>query len=695
MNIHLILNAHIDPVWLWPWQAGVDEAVATCRSACDRLDRHPDIVFSRGEAWVYDIIERVDPILFSRIKDHIAAGRWEVTGGWWIQPDCNAPSGWAWEKQIELGQRYFQDRFGLSPKVGYNVDSFGHAATLPELMRRAGQSYYVMMRPQEHEKKLPARLFRWRGYENGPEVLAFRIAGSYTSRDLTIDYIKKALEDIPEGIENTMCFIGLGDHGGGPTEAQIAWLREHWNDIPGATLLFSSPQRFFDAVCDRRDRIPVVTGELQMHAVGCYSVHRAVKTSLRRAEHLVRQAQTSVAGDIEPPLLEKCWKNIAFAQFHDILGGTCLPSAYRQIEDQLGFASSVADEALQLGLRRKIASLPDDRRQRIVAWNASDRPWRGYAEFEPWLESQKWEPQFGLVSEAGEPVPFQILSPEAQANEMPRLLFPVDLAPNQIVAIAIDRCAGANAPVSGAAGVSRGALRSEAGTTVNPRLMTLGPLALPLPELKLYDDSTDTWSHNIDRYAETPVAAAVWSKPSVVDSGPVMASLIREGTIGTSRVKAEWRVYAGRPAADLILQVHWQERFKVLKLALSLRAGKTRIDGISGGHLERANSGAEAPLRDWTLLGGGDRALGIVAPDVYALDAAPSRVRLTLLRSPYLAWHIPNPGVDPRGQAADQGVHVFRFRFIAGASAQELDDIAIALQRPLIMADVTRGMPER
>jgi hypothetical protein len=28
-----------------------------------------------------------------------------------------------------------------------------------------------MMRPQEHEKPLPARLFRWRGQEGGEEVL--------------------------------------------------------------------------------------------------------------------------------------------------------------------------------------------------------------------------------------------------------------------------------------------------------------------------------------------------------------------------------------------------------------------------------------------------------------------------------------------------------------------------------------------
>ncbi len=84
ITVHLILNAHIDPVWLWPWAAGVDETIATCRSACDRLDANPDAIFTRGEAWGYRMVETIDPELFARIRGHVASGRWEIVGGWWI-----------------------------------------------------------------------------------------------------------------------------------------------------------------------------------------------------------------------------------------------------------------------------------------------------------------------------------------------------------------------------------------------------------------------------------------------------------------------------------------------------------------------------------------------------------------------------------------------------------------------------------
>ena len=68
MRVHMIANAHIDPVWLWPWQAGADEALATMSSMADRCDEYPDFVFTRGEAWLYRETERLRPDLFARIR---------------------------------------------------------------------------------------------------------------------------------------------------------------------------------------------------------------------------------------------------------------------------------------------------------------------------------------------------------------------------------------------------------------------------------------------------------------------------------------------------------------------------------------------------------------------------------------------------------------------------------------------------
>ena len=92
MIVHMIGNAHLDPVWLRRWQAGVDEALATFRSAADRCEEYPEFVFTRGESWVYEQVERLDPDLFGRVRAHVKGGQWHITGGQYLQPDANLPT---------------------------------------------------------------------------------------------------------------------------------------------------------------------------------------------------------------------------------------------------------------------------------------------------------------------------------------------------------------------------------------------------------------------------------------------------------------------------------------------------------------------------------------------------------------------------------------------------------------------------
>jgi len=726
-KVHLIFNAHLDPVWLWPWQAGVDEALATCRSACDRMDSHPDLVFTRGEAWIYWQIERTDPELFARIRRHVKTGRWQIVNGWWIQPDCNAPSEWGFERQIEMGRDYFLDRFGFFPRIGYNVDSFGHSAALPGLLRRYGQDRYVMMRPEDHETLLPP-IFHWRGAPDEEPVTVYRINSGYAAWNLTEGHILKSTRGLPPGLGHAACFVGVGDHGGGPTEDLIAWYREHKDSIPGCTLLLSSLSDFFDAIDAYTGTLPDVTGELQQHAVGCYSVYRPIHVAVRRAEHLLRQAEC--LREAHPQALESpekteaelkdAWRQVCFAHFHDILGGSSIPSAYPAILNQVGLAQAKADDLLQIGLRRLYRSIPEDPRQRLVMLNASDQPYEGYVEFEPWLQFSGWKAGWGLLDDQGQPVPFQLMNPEETAFSHgkadpaalihPRLLFPVRLAPNELSTLRIAETPPATPPAPAAQAAGQRVAAGEAGWEAG-RLSLPGGLEIA-PVLELIADPTDTWSHPLSYpgaypgYPQEAVARAVWEdRIETADSGPLMASVIREGRIGGSRLTAEWRVYAGEPFVELLLRVLWQERYRVLKLSVDFPgAAGERLDGIPGRSLARPNDAREMPLRDWTLVQTAAGPLGIAAPDVFALDGTPSRLRLTLLRSPLMANSDPFTANEDRKTLeayrktySDDGVHDFRFRFFGGAAAtaRRLDLETAGMQRPLILGDLTKGMPTR
>ncbi|HEX4123512.1 MAG TPA: glycoside hydrolase family 38 C-terminal domain-containing protein [Tepidisphaeraceae bacterium] len=704
-TIHLILNAHIDPIWLWPWQDGLDAVLATCRSACDRLDTHPDLYFTRGEAWVYDQIERVDPALFARIRQHVRNRRWNIVGGWWIQPDCNLPAGFAMRKQIELGRRYFQRKFRTFPDIAYNVDSFGHAASLPGLMREAGQDKYVMMRPAKHEMSLAANLFRWRGYSDGPEVTVYRIPDYYNTNDADVsrEHILAAVESLPPGINHGMCFIGVGDHGGGPTEAQIASLRTQWNDFKGIRLEFSTPRRFFAAVAKRHDKLPLVVGELQHHAIGCYSVYRPAKVQAGRSANLLAQAAVAIECDPAAPknaaqAIEDAWKDVCFNHFHDTLGGTSIPSAYPQALDQLGRAAAVADELIHHSLRRQILTLPPDPLQRLALFNASDRPCVGYICPEPWLDYKFPLPTTRLLDDSGNALPFQQVEPEAivQPLNLSAFLFKIAMAPRELKVIRIDKTGAPTPPPGAPARVEGITLFNALGVSVSDHLRFPAGL-LDLPRLEMIPDHSDTWTHVVDRYAGAPATPAVLDAPRVLANGPLLASFMQSGKLGESKVRLQWRVYHDELFVELRLRVQFSDPHALIKLTLPMPSPAiARTDGIMAGHLRRECDGKERPLRDWSIVHLADGLqIGIICPDVFALDGTADRLRLTLLRSPLMAHHDPMPAEDWRGTPADQGINDFRLWFTLGSelNLDEIERRVNLVHRKPITANLTIGMP--
>ena len=66
-NLHLICNAHIDPVWLWEIEEGVAETLSTFRVAADFCEDYKGFVFCHNEAMLYEWVEENDPALFGRI----------------------------------------------------------------------------------------------------------------------------------------------------------------------------------------------------------------------------------------------------------------------------------------------------------------------------------------------------------------------------------------------------------------------------------------------------------------------------------------------------------------------------------------------------------------------------------------------------------------------------------------------------
>ena len=153
--------------------------------------------------------------LFDRIRTLVRAGRWHVIGGWYLQPDCNLPSGESFVRQITTGLRYFREKFGVRPRVAFNVDPFGHGRGLVQVLKQAGYTGYLFCRPDAQHLPLASDDFLWVGYD-GSAVMAHRCSEHYNSeRGRARARVEQWLR-VHAGDDDGVLLWGVGNHGGGP-----------------------------------------------------------------------------------------------------------------------------------------------------------------------------------------------------------------------------------------------------------------------------------------------------------------------------------------------------------------------------------------------------------------------------------------------------------------------------------------------
>ena len=116
-TVHLICNAHLDPVWQWRWEEGFGEALSTFGTAVRMLHQHKQLIFNHNEAVLYRWVEQNDPALFRQIGRLVREGRWCIAGGWYLQPDANLPGTESFIRHIAEGATSFSSTSRAAPAL--------------------------------------------------------------------------------------------------------------------------------------------------------------------------------------------------------------------------------------------------------------------------------------------------------------------------------------------------------------------------------------------------------------------------------------------------------------------------------------------------------------------------------------------------------------------------------------------------
>ena len=301
-SIHCVGHGHIDMNWMWSWQETAAATHDTFASVLSLMERYPDLTYSQSQASVYALMEKYYPALFTKIQERVKEGRWEVAAAHWVEGDKNIASGESLCRHILYTRQYFAEKFGLSPEdcpLDWEPDTFGHANTIPTILAQAGVKYYYACRLGggfDHtvvgEFPRP-RLFWWQG-PDGSRVLVNRESTWYNSYvNIGENIALPAVEFFKEtNLTDWMNVFGLGNHGGGPTRAEIEYLREmrDWPIYPN--VIFNTAKKWFDKIAPQAINAPVIAHELNFEFTGCYTSQSLIKQANRFGENYCVEAET-------------------------------------------------------------------------------------------------------------------------------------------------------------------------------------------------------------------------------------------------------------------------------------------------------------------------------------------------------------------------------------------------------------------
>jgi len=694
---HMIGHAHIDPVWLWPWPEGISVVHSTFQSALDRMNETPDFAFVASSAQFYEWVAENDPEMLAKIKKRVDEGRWNIVGGWWVEPDVNIPSGEAMVRQGLYGQKTFERLLGRKAKVAFNPDSFGHAGTLPQILNLQGMNHYVFMRPGSNEKEIPADLFWWKS-PDGSKVLTYRIPISYNETQPVNKRVEQVLERFQnEPMKSFMAYYGAGDHGGGATKENIKSIEELKTEQGAPQVFFSTMDRYFEDIDKQNLNLPTVTEDLQHHAQGCYTAEIDIKKGNRQSESALVTAEKvatlgSVAWGANYPKSEfsTAWKRVLFLQFHDSLAGTSLPEHSDTAKEGYGFALDTAHQATFKAIQKlewQIAAEDPDS-QYMVVFNPHAWETKKTVEYDfNWGTMHK---SSRVEDENGNALAHQWAAGTTETGSRKKLITEVTLPPfgyRQVRLLDADSpeikngvTAGNNSSenefykISFASNGGINVYDKQAGTEVFDGNEG-GCKAIVI------NDPSDTWSHDVKAFSDE-IGAFGNAKIKVIQEGPLKSIIRVTSTYGNSTLTTDWALTKGSKNIEANVSLDWHEQLKMLKFSFPVNVEQPAATfEVPYGFITRDNNGDENPGQRWIDVTGNRNGktygLTVINDAKYGYNVNGNDMRISIARSAVFAHHRPKElNLENVYRWMDQGIHTFRMALVPHTGTWKENKIA-------------------
>ena len=681
-------HSHIDVAWLWRLDHTREKCSRTFSTVLHLMDQYPEYQFLQSSPQLYQFIKDDYPAIFEKIKTRIKSGEWEVTGGMWVEADCNVPSGESLVRQFLYGVRFIKEEFGRDCKILWLPDVFGYSWALPQIIAQSGLKYFMTTKISWSQYNRPEYdTFLWRGID-GTEVLTHFITtaegnnpGFYTYNGMLNPasvqgvwnhYQQKDIND------QLLLAYGWGDGGGGPTKDMLESGRII-QDLPGLPeLRFGQAEPFFARLAEKvkdNPRLPVVDGELYLeYHRGTYTSQARTKRNNRLSEILYHNVELfnsmaeQMLADYRYPRQEiNCnWKTILKNQFHDILPGSSIREVYQDSEKEfkqvLEEGHSLLSDSLQ-AIAGKVAVAG----KKLVVFNPLSWPREGTVTIpyqkeladKYFISGARTRLRSKVINNGAEKeillyipeVPalgyrtFQIVeqNPGPLIAEENKVTVADDLIENKYFRIVLNR---------------QGQISSLFDKEADREILPAGGRANLFQAFEDRPMTYDAW--DIDLYyreKEYPVEEIV--EREIEENGPDRVVIRFKWKFLASLIEQRMIVYSNSRRIDFKTELDWQQHQILLKVAfpVDLRVTKARYE-IQFGNVERPThwntswdyAKFETVAQKWADLSEQNYGVSLLNDCKYGYDIKDNLLRLTLIKS----------GINPDPEA-DQGRHSFTY----------------------------------
>ena len=717
-KVHLICNAHLDPIWQWDWQEGAAAAISTFQAAANLADEF-DYIFCHNEVVLYQYIEQYAPQLFRKIQDLVKAGKWHIMGGWFLQPDCTMPSGESFVRQIMVGKQYFKKKFGVEPTTAINFDPFGHTRGLVQIISKCGQDSYLFMRPHPHQMKLEDEQFWWEGFD-GSKIKVNRTTGYNSPLGRSVEKIKNDIASQPQPVISSLW--GVGNHGGGPSRVDLTRIKEMIETAEDVEIVHSTPEAFFAEIN------PTYTHRSSMYICmpGCYvsmsrlkRMHVALENQLYFAERICAIAALNGLIPYPHKAINSITEDLLNSEFHDVLPGSSVKSGeengLRLLNHGLLDCEKLITKAFfAMALRETPAKEGD---YPIFVFNPHPYELDTDVECELTLADQNWDSSvvsnIQALDAQGNLLTSQTIKEESNLNLdwRKRAIFSAKLNPLSLTRFQIK---AEFLPATESHWEHHLHYKNyvyqddEKYVEVNPQTGLLEHFRVNGVEYiqnafqpVMFDDNADPWGMGNDQQLQlgtNPQPFSLCKQPSGVFGGLQSVEIIEDGPIflgieaffekDNSKVQVKYRIYKTRPYVDVDVTVFWQDIDKMLRIAIPVNLDGKYIGQTAFGTDALFTDGRENTSQRFVAVRNEDTCLAVFNNGTYGSRFENQTIYLSLLRGVgYCVHPINDRPLTPTNRFTkrmDQCEHNYAFR-LAVAKPCQLERMAAEFnQKPFV-----------